>query len=348
MENQLTTPEKEKSLRRRAIYAGAAVIVLAIVIRLIFGGAVLMENATLADWLTWFYTGALPIEPPTEPPTDPPTEPPTEAPTEPPVVKPDPYRLVLPNRIEKLYLNTSGASFNYEKLLKKPLDWNLTGGEPTVLIVHTHATEGYKNDGQYQESDAYNTLDNNYNMIAVGDRLAQLLRAQGISVIHDRTNHNKDYLKAYQSSRKSVSDYLEEYPSIQLVLDLHRDAFGANDEEIRKNALTATYNGKKAAKIMFVVTAAGSGNKMPHPNWKENAAAVFKFRLVLESIFPGITYKTWVQTAPKHNYNQHLHTGSMLLEIGAVGNTQQEAFNTVEVLAQAIVKMQGGVEVVSK
>ena len=174
--------------------------------------------------------------------------------------------------------------------------------------------------------------------------MAQLLRAQGISVIHDRTNHNKDYLKAYESSRKSVSEYLEEYPSIQLVLDLHRDAFGANDKEIRQNALTATYNGKKAAKIMFVVTT--SGGNIAHPNWQENAAAVFKFRTVLEGIFPGITYKTWVQTATKHNYNQHLHTGSMLLEIGAVGNTQQEAFNTVEVLAQAIVKLKGGAVVV--
>ena len=347
MENQLTTPEKEKSLRRRAIYAGAAVIVLAIVIRLIFGGAVLMENATLADWLTWFYTGALPTEPPTEPPTDPPTEPPTEAPTEPPIVKPDPFRLVLPDKIEKLYSNTSGASFNYEKLLKKNLTWDLTGDAPTVLIVHTHASEGYKNDGQYRESDPYNTLDNNHNMIAVGDRLKALLEAQGISVIHDRTNHNKDYLKAYQSSRKSVSDYLKEYPSIQLVLDLHRDAFGANDEEIRKNDRTATYNGIKAAKIAFVVTAFGDDSKMEHPNWKENAAAVFKLRLVLEGIFPNITHATWVKSI-SHNYNQHLHTGSMLLEIGAVGNTQQEAFNTMEVLAQAIVKMQGGVEVVSK
>ena len=71
-------------------------------------------------------------------------------------------------------------------------------------------------------------------------------------------------------------------------------------------------------------------------------------RLVMESIFPGITYKTWVQTAPKHNYNQHLSTGSMLMEIGAVGNTQQEAFNTMEVLAEAIVRIQGGVTVETK
>ncbi|MBQ3000730.1 MAG: stage II sporulation protein P [Oscillospiraceae bacterium] len=345
MENQLTTPEKGKTLRRRAIYAGAAVIILAIVIRLIFGGAALLEDATLADWLTYFYTGVQP-EWPTEPPTKPPTEPPTEAPTEPPVIKPDPFALVLPNKIEKLYLNTSGVSFNYEKLLKKALDWDLTGDEPTVLIVHTHATEAYQNNGQFQESDPYCTLNNDYNMIAVGDRLAQLLRAQGISVIHDRTNHNVDYLKAYKSSRESVQQYLEEYPSIQLVLDLHRDAFGATDEEIRNNALTATYNGKKAAKVMFVVTT--SGGNMSHPNWQENAAAVFKMRLVMESIFPGITYKTWVQTATKHNYNQHLSTGSMLLEIGAAGNTLQEAFNTMEVLAEAIVKMQGGVVVKSK
>jgi len=319
------------------------VILCAVVIRLIFGGAALMENATVADWLTYLYTGALPVRP-TEPPAEPLTEPPTEAPTELPVYKPDPLKIVLPGRIEKLYLNDSGIPFSYEKLLKQPLNWNLSLEEPTVLIVHTHATEAYQNNGQFKESDPYNTLDNNYNMIAVGDRLAQQLRAQGISVIHDRTNHNKDYLKAYASSRKSVSDYLEEYPSIQLVLDLHRDAIGTTDEEIRKNALTATYNGKRAAKIAFVVTT--SGGNMAHPNWQENAAAVFKFRLAVESVFPGITYKTWIKTLKAHNYNQHLSTGSMLLEIGAVGNTLQEAFNTADVLAKAIGKMQGGAIVV--
>jgi stage II sporulation protein P len=245
-------------------------------------------------------------------------------------------------------INRTSFKVNLNDFLQKafPISGVLPSDEPLVLIVHTHATEAYQNNGQFRESDPYCTLNNDYNMIAVGDRLAQLLREQGISVIHDRTNHNEDYLKAYASSRKSVSDYLKEYPSIQLVLDLHRDAFGANDEEIRKNDLTATYNGQRAAKIAFIVTT--SGGVMAHPNWQENAAAVFKFRLAVESVFPGITYKTWVQVATKHNYNQHLSTGSMLLEIGAVGNTLQEAFNAADVLAKAIGKMQGGAIVVEK
>ncbi|MBE6943452.1 MAG: hypothetical protein E7453_04225 [Ruminococcaceae bacterium] len=342
MENNLTTPEKEKTLHRRALYISIGVIVLAVVLLLIFGGGALLENPTVAGWLTYLYTGVMPTEP--EAPTEPPTEPPTEGPTEPPIIKPDPLQISLSDGMKISYTNTSGKRFNYKNLLKKPLEWNLSLEEPTVLIVHTHATEGYKNEGQYKESDPYNTLNNEHNMIAVGDRLAQLLRAQGISVIHDRTNHNEDYLKAYQSSREAVSQYLEEYPSIQLVLDLHRNAFGNTDEEIRKNALTATYNGKKAAKIMFIVTT--SGGNMPHPNWQENAAAVFKFRTVVEGIFPGITYQNWIQIATKHNYNQHLHPGYMLMEIGAVGNTQQEAFNTVDVIAEAIVKLKGGAIVV--
>ena len=77
MENNLTTPQKEQTLRRRALYVGVGVIVLAVVLRLLFGGGALLENPTVAGWLTYLYTGVMPTEP--EASTEPPTEPPTEA-----------------------------------------------------------------------------------------------------------------------------------------------------------------------------------------------------------------------------------------------------------------------------
>ena len=96
-----------------------------------------------------------------------------------------------------------------EELLLDPLDWDLTGSEPTVLILHTHATESYtKADGEeYEESSDYRTLDENYNMLAIGDALAEKLEAGGLTVIHDRTLHDEpSYNGSYTAARASIEE----------------------------------------------------------------------------------------------------------------------------------------------
>ena len=225
-------------------------------------------------------------------------------------------------------------------LIAQPLSWDLTGTEPTVLILHTHATESYtKSTGErYTESSAYRTLDDGYNMISIGDHLAQLLQAGGVGVIHDRTLHDyPSYSGSYSHARKAIAAYLEEYPSIQLVLDLHRDASGDNNNQMRTEA---TVDGKSSAQIMLVVGTNGSG--LSHPDWEQNLALGLKLHTQLERIAPGITRYVNLRA---QRFNQDMSPGALIVEIGAAGNTHDEALTATEVLAEGILSLAKGTSV---
>ena len=106
-------------------------------------------------------------------------------------------------------------------LLRTPLTWQLRGEEPTVLILHTHATESYTKSGEtYTETARWRTRDETYNMLSIGHRVGEILAENGITAIHDRSLHDyPSYNGSYTDARKSIAAYLEEYPSIRLVLD---------------------------------------------------------------------------------------------------------------------------------
>jgi stage II sporulation protein P len=225
-----------------------------------------------------------------------------------------------------------------EKLLEKDLQWQLSDGQPAVLIVHTHGSESYTKElGQtYQETAQYRTLDEHYNMVAVGDLLAALLEAAGIRVIHDRQLHDyPSYTSSYNNSRKSVQEYLQEYPSIRLVLDLHRDA-GENSDG-SQFATHAKVDGKDSAQIMFLVGTDESGNY--HPRWRDNLAVAAKLNVLMENINPGITRKT---TLRAQRFNQDLADIALLVEVGSAGNTLQEALTAIPILAEAIIALKNG------
>ena len=222
-------------------------------------------------------------------------------------------------------------------LITQPLSWDLTDGAPTVLILHTHGTESYtKQPGErYKESSAFRTLDRQYNMISLGDRLTQLLEAGGVQVIHDRELHDyPSYSGSYAHARKSIAAYLEEYPSIRLVLDLHRDASGDNTNQMRTHA---TVDGKSSAQLMLVVGTNGTGLK--HPDWEENLALGLKLHTQCQRISPGIMRYVNLRA---QRFNQDLSPGALIVEIGAAGNTHAEALTATEVLAQAILSLAEG------
>jgi stage II sporulation protein P len=225
-----------------------------------------------------------------------------------------------------------------EKLLRQELRWSLDDGQPAVLIVHTHGSESYTREkGQtYEETAKYRTLDTDYNMVAVGDLLARLLEEAGIRVIHDRQTHDyPSYNSSYNNSRKSVKEYLQEYPSIRLVLDVHRDALERADGS--QIATGATVGGEKSAQIMFLVGTDESGNY--HPDWKDNLALATKLNVLMEHIAPGITRPS---TLRAQRFNQDLGTVALLVEVGAAGNTLTEALRAIPVLAQAIIALKNG------
>ena len=239
------------------------------------------------------------------------------------------------------FKNNAGKKFDAASLITQPLQWNLCEKEPTVLILHTHATESYTRSAgeDYKESSAFRTLDEAYNMISVGEYLTEILQTGGISVIHDRQLHDyPSYNGSYNHARKSMEQYLEEYPSICLVLDLHRDASGDLNSQMRTEA---TVDGKPSAQIMFVVGTNASGLK--HSNWEENLALALKMQVQMERIAPGICRKINLRA---QRFNQDESPGALLVEVGAAGNTHSEAMTAVEVLARAVLDLAKGCEVI--
>lgn len=225
-----------------------------------------------------------------------------------------------------------------EELLLQQLSWNLSGSAPKVLILHTHASESYtRQPGQnYTEAGDYRTLEEAYNMVAVGDYLAQLLTEAGIGVIHDRQIHDyPSYNDAYIHARESIRTYLAQYPSICLVLDLHRDA--ALNADGSQYAASVPANGERTAQIMLVMGTDASGNY--HPNWRDNLALALKLQVLLEKQTPGITRQTVLRA---QRFNQDLAKGMMLVEIGAAGNSLEEAMRAVPLLAQAVARLMHG------
>ena len=226
------------------------------------------------------------------------------------------------------------AKPDLQELITTPLQWELSGEEPTVLIVHTHSTESYTPNGKsYPQTAPYRTLEEDYNMLRIGQAVAQYLIRSGIPTLQDRNIHDyPSYNSAYSSSRKAIEAYLREYPSIQLVLDLHRDASEGSGSQLRT---LAHVDGERSAQLMMVI---GSN----HKGFTENLALALKLHAQLETQSPGITRPLQLRT---QRFNQDLLPGTLLIEVGAAGNTQEEALQAAQQLARAIVALGHGTRI---
>lgn len=237
-------------------------------------------------------------------------------------------------------LLTINSSFRYEAdlaaLLTQPLTWDLSADAPTVLIVHSHGSESYAPTGEYAEVSPYHTLESDYNMLSIGEYVAQLLTAEGISVLHDTVLHDQpSYDASYSNSRASIQKYLEEYPSIQLVLDLHRDSI--EDEDGNQVVQTVFAENETLAPLMLVVGTDYGG--LNHPAWRENLSLALKLQTQLEGLCPGICRNINLRS---QRFNQDLSPGTLLIEMGSSGNSRQEALRSAEVLAEAIISLAHG------
>lgn len=266
-------------------------------------------------------------------------------PTEPPTTAYVPVPLTFTESDSELVYVRSickGKADVEEALLAK-LDWDLQDPDFTVLIIHSHISEGYtKVDGQeysIKGGDPYRTDDERYNMVAVGQRLAQILEANGIRVIHDTTSFekpNSDY--AYSKARDHLEDLLAENSDIGLILDLHRDA--VQNEDGTQWAPTVTVDGKKAAKISMLIGYSGSYDKM----WDQNLSFAVKLGAQMNRNVEK-TFRQLLINSSQTCYNQNLGPVSMLIEVGTAGNTLEEALNAAELLAQAVVDMTAGANI---
>ena len=195
------------------------------------------------------------------------------------------------------------------------------GEGPQILILHSHGSEAYsQNDGDlYQESDAYRTTDCTHNVVRVGEAMAEVFRGQGFQVIHDTNLYDYPaYNGSYDRSKAAVRDWLAKYPTIRIILDVHRDALVGSDGSIYK--LVTQENGKKDRPGH-----AGGGYRR-----RRGAASVLDRQSGPGRPVPGGLISDYVSLARpivlrNSSYNQQLSPGYLLVEVGGHGNTLTEA-----------------------
>lgn len=203
---------------------------------------------------------------------------------------------------------------------------------PQVLIMHTHACESYlTGEGLYQdESYTCRTTDSTQSVVAVGQKIAEKLAEKGICVIHDGTLHDYPlYNGSYDRAEETITALLKKYPSIKVVLDVHRD--GIVESDGTPVAAVAEINGRKAAQVMII--SAASDGYYHVPDYLENFRFACRLQQQMESDNPTITRPILLEYC---QYNQHLTTGSLLLEIGSQGNTLEQALYTGELIGDSI------------
>lgn len=216
--------------------------------------------------------------------------------------------------------NRTGLELDSSLLQEGTVDVPLGEG-PQILILHTHGSEAYSmTDGDtYEESDPYRTTDCTHNVVRVGEEMATVFRAYGFQVIHDTTLCDYPaYNGAYDRSKAVAEQWLEQYPSIKVVFDVHRDALVGSEGEVYK--LVSDEAGQKVAQVMMVLgTDAGGAD---HPRWKDNLAFALKLQRNLVKGYTSLARPTVLR---KSRYNQQLCPGSILVEVGGHGNTLSEA-----------------------
>lgn len=266
--------------------------------------------------------------------------------------RPEPYGTV----IEKTYGQGSGDAYipcgagtikNNTKVSAQtvaediaqglPFTVELNSAEPQVLIMHTHATETYRLSAGlwFDPADTARSTDRAVDMCAVGAVMADVLNAAGVNTLHDTAlNDYPSYTGSYANSRAVVQSYLEQYPSIKVVLDVHRDAIETGGSRV---APVCTVNGRQAAQVM-IISGCDNGSTVQLPNYLQNLRFAAAWETAMESMYPGLTRPVLFSY---RFYNQDLTTGSLLIEIGGHGNNLNEALYSGQLAANALAQLFG-------
>lgn len=209
-------------------------------------------------------------------------------------------------------------------------------GEPQVLIYHTHTSESFLPYGNSYDKDyPIRSSDPARNMIAVGDEICEALTARGISVVHDCRVHDYPiFTGAYYRSADTLLEVLEEYPSIKIAIDIHRDGIINSDGSV--TAPTATVNGRTAAQLMIISCC--DSPDTPIPNYIDNFKTACIIQNCAETAYPGLTRPILFDY---RNYNQPLFGGCVLIEVGSQGNSLDEVLYTGELLGNALASVFG-------
>ena len=212
----------------------------------------------------------------------------------------------------------------------------LTNEEPQILILHTHGSEAYTpaDAEEIVWSGEYRTTDSRYNVVKVGDEMAAVFGEAGISVLHDRTLYDyPSYTGAYDRSLAAIQSYLTQYPSIRFILDIHRDAV-ADAQGNQYKVVSAIDGVGTSAQLTLVVGSDGSG--LTHENWMENLRLAVAIQNEALAEYPTLMRPVLLRNS---RYNQHATMGSLLVEVGAAGNSPEEAALAGRLFAQQMVEV---------
>ena len=195
-------------------------------------------------------------------------------------------------------------------------------GEPLVLVIHTHGTESYNEctrEGFYDAAGAVRSEDTARNVVGIGAEIAEVLNGFGIPTLHSEKMCDKEsFVRAYATSAAEVKTYLEKYPSIRFVIDLHRDSITAADGVKTKPVFS--FAGEQTAQLMFVVGTDAAG--AVHPGWQDNLSLALTLQKDIAAGTPGLFRRINLRSA---SFNQQLSNGYLLLECGSCANSREEA-----------------------
>lgn len=235
----------------------------------------------------------------------------------------------------KVYISNSTEYVLSLPALTEPFAAELTAEEPQILILHTHGSESYTppvgTDIVY--SGDHRTTDQRYNVVRVGDEMADAFSAAGLSVLHDRTLYDyPSYAGSYDRSLKAIQTYLTQYPSIRFILDVHRDAI--EDSQGNEYKVVSQVEEGRAAQLTLVVGSNGGG--LAHDRWMENLKLGVALQSDLLTQYPTLMRPLLLRNS---RYNQHATTGSLLVEVGAAGNSPEEAALAGRLFAQRMAEV---------
>ena len=229
------------------------------------------------------------------------------------------------------FKNETDYAINMTSLLQKDSPVALGEEGVQVLIMHTHGTEAYtQSPGHaYVASGEYRTTDSSANMLRVGQEICDILNDRGVSAVHSRTlNDYPAYNGSYNRALKDIQAHIQQYPTIQLVIDVHRDAIATGNTYYKT---AAEVDGQQTAQLMFVTGTDAGG--LTHDHWQDNLAFQAQLHDRLNSTYPGIMRPMSIRAS---RFNQHIRKGSMLVEVGACGNTLEEALAAAQIFANTL------------
>lgn len=225
---------------------------------------------------------------------------------------------------------TKNSTVNFESYLKRKITANISKNKPVVLVYHTHSSESY----QITENTFYSDLliadPQTLGVIRAGDALCNAIEAHGYEVIHDRTVYDTSYSGAFDRSRNNISDILRANPSIQIVIDLHRDSITRKDGSRVKTV--TEIDGKKTAQIQ-IITGCEEGAVKGFPNWEKNLTFALKLQKSISDYNPRAVRPLLFCT---RKYNMDLVPCALNIEIGTDANTVREAVYSAEILGNSI------------